>query len=53
VVQITYNLYDESGARVGTALANINDLEAGGSWKFRAVTFTDYRTYKFHEPKRN
>lgn len=40
-VQITFNLYDDSGAQVGTALANINDLEAGGRWNFRAVAFND------------
>jgi hypothetical protein len=36
-VQIIFNLYDESGAQVGTALANTNNLEAGGRWNFTAV----------------
>lgn len=48
--QISFNLYDASGAQVGTALANINGLEPGGKWKFKATTFgTDFTTYKFSE----
>ena len=48
--QITFNLYDESGAQVGSALANINGLEPGGTWKFKASTFgTDFSSYKFSE----
>lgn len=38
-VQINFTLHDASGTQVGTALANTNDLEAGGRWRFRAVTF--------------
>lgn len=38
-VQITYNLYDKSGARIGTALDNINNLEGGATWKFKAAVF--------------
>lgn len=48
--QITFNLYDGSGAQVGSALANINGLEPGGSWKFKATSFgTDFKKYKFSE----
>jgi len=48
--QITFILYDGSGAQVGTALANINDLESGGRWNFTATTFgTDFVHYKFSE----
>jgi hypothetical protein len=48
--QITFNLYDESGARVGSAVANINDLEPGSRWNFKASTLgTDYVTFKFSE----
>lgn len=35
-VQVTFNLYDSDGAQIGTALANINNLEANGLWKFKA-----------------
>lgn len=45
--QITFNVYDESGAQIGTALANINGLEPGGRWNFKAVSFTKGTTYKF------
>ena len=48
--QIQFNLYDKSGAQVGSALANINGLEAGGKWKFKATTFgVDFSTYKINE----
>ena len=36
-IQVEYNLYDADGAQVGTALANTNNLKAGGSWKFEAI----------------
>src|SRR5207248_8193500 len=49
-VQISFILYDESGAQVGTALANVNDLEPGGRWNFEATSFgKNFRTYKFSE----
>lgn len=36
-VQVTFNLYDANGAQIGTALDNINNLEANGLWKFKAL----------------
>jgi hypothetical protein len=49
-VQITFNLYDESGAQVGSALANINGLEPDGRWNFEANSFgKKFSTYKFSE----
>ena len=36
-IQVEYRLYDASGAQIGTALANTNNLKAGGSWKFEAL----------------
>jgi len=48
--QITFNVYNERGAQVGSALANINGLEPGGKWDFKAVYFgADCKTYKFSE----
>ncbi|WP_197204086.1 FxLYD domain-containing protein [Crateriforma conspicua] len=48
--QITFNIYDSSGAQVGSAAANINGLEAGGRWKFEAHGLTEKGTsYKFSE----
>lgn len=46
--QISFNVYDASGAQVGSALANINGLEAGGRWNFKATAFGQKATsYKF------
>lgn len=36
-IQVEYNLYDADGAQIGTALANTNNLKAGGVWKFEAI----------------
>jgi hypothetical protein len=36
-VQVEINLYDESGAQVGSTLANVNNLEANGTWRFEAM----------------
>ena len=36
-VQVTFNLYDANGAQLGTALDNINNLEANGTWKYKAI----------------
>jgi hypothetical protein len=36
-VQVTFNLYDKDGNQIGTALANVNNLEKDGTWKFKAL----------------
>lgn len=36
-IQVEYNLYDADGAQIGTALANTNNLQPGGTWKFEAI----------------
>lgn len=36
-VQVTFNLYDKNGAQLGTALANINNLEPYGTWRYDAL----------------
>ena len=35
-VQIEINLYDDSMAQVGSTMANANNLEPGGIWRFKA-----------------
>ena len=35
--QVEINLYDDSGAQVGSTLANANNLEPNGTWKFKAL----------------
>ncbi len=49
-VEITFSLYDDSGAQVGTAFANVTGLDAGGRWKFRAIILrTDATKFKVFE----
>ncbi len=40
-VQVEYVVYDADGAQIGTALANTNNLKAGGSWKYEAYVTAD------------
>jgi archaellum component FlaG (FlaF/FlaG flagellin family) len=48
--QITFNLYDKNGSQVGSALANVNNLEAGGVWKFSAACIDgNFDSFKFKE----
>ena len=35
--QIEFNLYDKDDAQIGTAVANIQNLEPGKIWKFKAI----------------
>jgi hypothetical protein len=49
-VQLSFNLYDESGAQVGTAVAQVDHLEAGGQWNFKALTREDHwKSFKVAE----
>jgi hypothetical protein len=36
-VQVEFNLYDENDFQVGSTIANVNNLEPNGKWKFKAV----------------
>ncbi len=46
-LQLSYTLYDADGAQLGSAFANVSNLEAGGVWKFEAVAFeSGVATYK-------
>lgn len=38
--QVTFALYDDEGAQIGTAVANINNLTADSVWKYSAVALT-------------
>jgi flagellar basal body-associated protein FliL len=40
-LQVEINLYDASGAQIGSTLANVNNLEAKGTWKFDTMTFKE------------
>lgn len=51
-VQVTFNTYDKDGAQLGTAIANINNLEANGVWKYKAMAMTssdEIASYKLVE----
>lgn len=40
-VQVEFNLYDSAGNQLGSTMANVNNLEPGGTWKFDAPTLYD------------
>jgi len=49
-VHVTINLYDKTGAQVGSTLDNVNNLEPGGTWKFKAMWLEeDATSYKIKE----
>ena len=39
-VQITFAVKDADGNKLGDALANVNNLKAGDTWKFEAMSFS-------------
>ena len=48
-VGVEINLYDEDGTMIGTASDFISNLEANGTWKFKAITTDEFATYKIKE----
>lgn len=40
-VQVEINLYDSNDNQIGSTLANVNNLEPGGTWKFEAPIFEE------------
>ena len=40
--QITFGLYDRQGDKVGDALANVDDIDAHGKWKFKALVTSEH-----------
>lgn len=40
-VQVEINLYDKNGNQVGSTLANVNNLEPGAVWSFKAPIFEE------------
>jgi len=41
-VEVRFNLYDGSGAQIGNTMANVNNLEPHGTWKFEAPLRRDH-----------
>ena len=50
-VQVSFNLYDSKGNQLGTALANINNLDSNATWKYKAIGLTTEKvtSYKLVE----
>ena len=49
-VQVEINLYDDEGNQVGSTMDNTNNLEPGGTWKFKAIVLEDSATeYKIKD----
>jgi hypothetical protein len=49
-VQVEINLYDESGNQIGSTLDNINNLEPGATWRFKAIVIEeDAAKYKIKD----
>lgn len=42
--QVEFNLYDPSGAQVGSTMDNINNLEPHGRWQFKAIVMENSAT---------
>jgi len=38
-VQVEFNIYDSTGAQIGSTMDNINNLEPHGTWRFSAYVF--------------
>lgn len=48
-VEINIVLYDKDNAQIGTALDNTNNLKAGGTWKFEAITLDNVTEFDHYE----
>lgn len=48
-VQVTFQVYDNLGNQVGSAMANVNGLEPGGIWKFKALCLCRGSNFKLNE----
>lgn len=46
-VQVTFNLFDAEGNQLGTAVANINNLQPNASWKYKAIGLTTQKVERF------
>lgn len=44
-LQITFTLYDANGNVLDSAFANVNNVKAGGTWRFEAMYFEENAAY--------
>lgn len=47
--EVTFTLYDREGNQVGTAMANINNLEPSATWKYEAIGMGNVARFKVSE----
>lgn len=47
--EINITIYDKDGAQIGTALDNTNNLKAGGTWKFEAISLDNISEFDHFE----
>ncbi|MDP4093574.1 MAG: DUF3426 domain-containing protein [Bacillota bacterium] len=48
--QVEINLYDKAGTQVGSTMANVNNLESGAIWSFKALIASEnVATYKIKD----
>lgn len=50
-VQVEINLYDSSGAQVDSTLANANNLEPKGTWKFKSMPIVNKNVTKLQDKR--
>lgn len=50
-VQIELSVYDEDNNIIGSCLDNINNLDANGSWKIKAICTGDAKSIKSYKLK--
>ena len=48
-VQIQFNVYDENDSIIGSCLDNINNLEANGSWRIKAICSGEAKSVKSYK----
>lgn len=47
-IQVTFSIYDKDGNVIGSAIDNVNYIEPGGTWKFKAMILEEeYDSFKF------
>lgn len=45
--QVTFNIYDKDGNQLGTAVDNINNFQANGTWKYKAMGLTTEKVSRY------
>lgn len=48
-VQVSFNVYDSEGNNIGSCFDNINNLDANGTWKIKAICSGDANSVSRYE----